>query len=180
MSHRPSPASGFLQPLPVVALLMLALNDHVLKGSGAPGWLTGKLSDVAGMIFFPLLLQAAWELLRARLGAPWGPSRRVLIGCVVATAAVFGSIQVMPGAGEAYRWGLGALQWPFRAVVLMLQGRPCPSVLPVQLTPDPSDLLTVPFVLVALAAGWRRTAPSLSADATPPEDRPSAVGREPA
>jgi len=175
MSHRPSPASGFLRPLPLVALLLLALNDHVLKGSGAPGWLTGKLSDVAGMIFFPLLLQAAWELLRARLGGPWGPSRRVLIGCAVATAAVFGSIQVMPAAGEAYRWGLGALQWPVRAVVQLLHGRPVPSVLPVQLTPDPSDLLTVPFVLVSLAAGWRRSRASLSGGTTLLEDRPSSA-----
>jgi hypothetical protein len=170
MSQPPRPASGFLQPLPLVALAVLALNDHVLKGS-APGWLTGKLSDVAGMVFFPLLLQAMWELLRARLGGAWGPSRRVLVACAAATAVVFGAMQVWPLAGDAYRWGLGALQWPAQALRLLASGRPVQGVHPVHLTPDPSDLLTVPFVLVAVATGWRRAA--LSGGATPPAGHPT-------
>src|SRR5688572_15378792 len=42
-----------------LALAVLALNDHVLKGSGLlPGVLTGKLSDFAGLIVAPLLLCA--------------------------------------------------------------------------------------------------------------------------
>lgn len=169
MSQPPRPASGFVRPLPLVALAVLALNDHVLKGS-APGWLTGKLSDVAGMVFFPLLLQAGWELVAERVGRRWGPSRRVLVGCAVATALVFGAIQVWPLAGDAYRWGLGGLQWPVQALRQLLAGGAVPGVSPVHLTPDPTDLLTVPFVLVAVAAGWRRTA--LSAGATPPAGRP--------
>ena len=36
-------------------LLLLALNDHFLKGC-YPGWLTGKLSDFAGLLIFPLFL----------------------------------------------------------------------------------------------------------------------------
>lgn len=36
-------------------LLVLALNDHFLK-YGYPGWLTGKLSDFAGLLIFPLFL----------------------------------------------------------------------------------------------------------------------------
>jgi hypothetical protein len=36
-------------------LLVLALNDHFLK-DGYPGWLTGKLSDFAGLLIFPLFL----------------------------------------------------------------------------------------------------------------------------
>ncbi|MFI5305741.1 MAG: hypothetical protein ACHQ53_00235 [Polyangiales bacterium] len=43
-----------------LALCVLLLNDHVLKGSGiVPGWLTGKLSDVAGVLVAPPLLAAA-------------------------------------------------------------------------------------------------------------------------
>lgn len=39
-----------------VALSVLALNDHVLKGSGLlPGVVTGKLSDFAGLIVAPIL-----------------------------------------------------------------------------------------------------------------------------
>lgn len=153
------PADGLLHPVPLAAIALLVLNDHVLKGSAAPGWLTGKLSDAAGMVFFPLFLQAGVEWLRARLGQPWGPHRRVLIGAAVATAGVFSATQVWGPAGWAYRWGLGAAQWPARAGAALLRGRPAPGLDPVALTPDPTDLLTVPFVVLAVAAGWRRSGP---------------------
>ena len=39
----------------VSALLILILNDHVLKQQ-FPGFITGKLSDIAGMVILPLLL----------------------------------------------------------------------------------------------------------------------------
>lgn len=155
MSQPPRPASGFLRPLPIAAMLVFALNDHVLKGS-APGWLTGKLSDIAGMIFFPLLLQACVELALSWLRRPWGPSRRVLVVCAVATALVFGAVQVLPLAADAYRWGLGALQWPLQALLGVAQGRGLPGLRAVAVTPDPTDLLTTPFVLLAVLAGWRR------------------------
>ena len=46
------------------ALALLVVNDHLLKGGElVPGWLTGKLSDFAGLIVAPLVLSV---LLRAR------------------------------------------------------------------------------------------------------------------
>ncbi|MCB9595418.1 MAG: hypothetical protein H6719_22045 [Sandaracinaceae bacterium] len=46
------------------ALVLLVLNDHVLKGAGVlPGWVTGKLSDFSGLIVAPIVLSV---LLRAR------------------------------------------------------------------------------------------------------------------
>jgi len=51
-------------PLFWVALIVLVLNDHVFKGGDLlPGWLTGKLSDFAGLIVAPIVVAA---LLRAR------------------------------------------------------------------------------------------------------------------
>jgi hypothetical protein len=50
---------AFAHPAYWVALAVLLLNDHVLKGGGyalAPSWLTGKLSDFAGLIVAPPLL----------------------------------------------------------------------------------------------------------------------------
>jgi hypothetical protein len=35
-----------------LALVVLVLNDHVLK-TAYPGWITGKLSDVAGLVLAP-------------------------------------------------------------------------------------------------------------------------------
>ncbi|HET7846788.1 MAG TPA: hypothetical protein VFL72_04790, partial [Acidimicrobiia bacterium] len=47
----------------VIAVLTLLINDHVLKGN-APGWLTGKLSDFAGLLFFPFLATLIVGLIR--------------------------------------------------------------------------------------------------------------------
>ena len=47
----------------VLALVVLVLNDHVLK-QAYPGWVTGKLSDVAGLVVAPLLLAVPLTLLR--------------------------------------------------------------------------------------------------------------------
>jgi hypothetical protein len=50
---------AFAHPAYWVALAALLLNDHLLKGAGfafAPGWLTGKVSDFAGLIVAPPLL----------------------------------------------------------------------------------------------------------------------------
>lgn len=60
-------------PVTVGAIVVMALNDHVLKAAFGTWW-TGKLSDVAGMIFFPallaVLLAAAARLLGVRLPRP--------------------------------------------------------------------------------------------------------------
>ena len=47
----------------VLALVVLVLNDHVLK-QAYPGMLTGKLSDVAGLVVAPLLLAVPLTLMR--------------------------------------------------------------------------------------------------------------------
>lgn len=52
------PAESFGHPLFLVALVTLALNDHLLKATGALPALSGKLSDVAGLLVAPLVL--AW------------------------------------------------------------------------------------------------------------------------
>ena len=58
---------GLLHTAPVTAIGLLVLNDHVLKAM-APGPITGVLSDLAGLAFFPLLLVAFVELFRLALG----------------------------------------------------------------------------------------------------------------
>jgi hypothetical protein len=46
-----------------LALTALLLNDHVLKGSGwVPGWLTGKLSDFAGLVVLALLIAGIFHV----------------------------------------------------------------------------------------------------------------------
>jgi len=53
-----------LSPAFLVSLLLLLLNDFVLKPS-YPGALSGILSDLAGMVFFPIFFVAVAEFIAA-------------------------------------------------------------------------------------------------------------------
>ena len=121
-------------PVAIAAVALLALNDHVLKAA-CPGFVTGKLSDVAGMIFFPVLLACI--------------HRRAIVVACVATAIVFALVKTVPFANELYRVTWGAMQWPMRALDAWAAHRPTPGIARVVLVRDPSDLLAVPFVAVA-------------------------------
>ncbi|MCP3166264.1 hypothetical protein [Myxococcus qinghaiensis] len=152
---RPVPGDTLLHPLVFGAVLVLVLNDHVLKARW-PSWWTGKLSDVAGLAMFPLLLQGLWEQSRSRGGLSFQPSRAVLTTCVVMTALVFTAIKVSEPAGDCWRWGLGTLQWPVRAAWAWLSGRVIPGVAPVAHTMDVTDLLALPALSLSLWLGLRR------------------------
>ncbi len=67
-----------------VAVVVLALNDHVLKAAW-PGWVTGKLSDLAGVLVVATLLAVLT-----------GPTRGVLLA-----AAGFAALKTIPGVAEA-------------------------------------------------------------------------------
>jgi hypothetical protein len=147
-------AHPLLHPVSLAAIALLIVNDHVLKAAW-PGALTGKLSDLAGLAFFPLLLAAV-----AREARPALRLRPTVAVCALLTALVFAAIKVLPLAGDAYRVGLGALQWPFRALGSLLAGHGVPGLAKVSLTPDVTDLLTLPAVLIAVwlaarcSSGW--------------------------
>lgn len=139
-------AAGLVHPVPLVAMAVLALNDHWGKAA-FPGFVTGKLSDLAGLAFFPLLLQAAWEVVSRR-----PPSRRALVAATIATGAVFAATKTLPAATSVWAWALGALQWPALALVTG-QARP----VPVAAVCDPTDLLALPALGIAVWTGWART-----------------------
>jgi hypothetical protein len=126
------PARALLTPVWVGALALLVANDHWLKGSGLlPDLMTGKLSDFAGMLVAPVLLAT---LLRVR-------SRRALLACHVAVAAVFAGIQL--SAGFAGQW----------SALMGMVGHPW------QITCDPTDLIALPFLLLS----WKLLVPQMDA-----------------
>ena len=103
------------------ALVVLATNDHVLKGSGlAPAWFTGKASDVAGLLVAPVLFAT---LVRAR-GA------RTFAACHVLVGLVFAGIKL--SAAFAQSWD---------ALVSLL--------VPSATTVDPTDLVALPSLVVS-------------------------------
>jgi outer membrane protein assembly factor BamB len=109
-------------PLWWLALALLVLNDHLLKHSGVfPGALTGKLSDVAGLVVAGPLLAA---LLAAR-------RERTVALAFAAVGAVFAAINLSPSLARAWEelTALGGMRW--------------------RVWCDPTDLLALPALVVA-------------------------------
>lgn len=167
-----------LHPVALVALALLLLNDHVLKAV-APGWVTGKLSDVAGLAFFPFLLLALRDVLGRRR-----PTRRAAVGAAVLTGAAFATIKLWAGARDLWSDAMALLRFPADAVVAGA-GSPVPLVV----HPDPTDVPAVVACAAVVVVLWRRAAadrardPGTTADEatptalTPPAStRPSRAG----
>jgi hypothetical protein len=120
-------ARELCHPLVVAAVSVLVINDHLLKGAGPlPAVITGKLSDVAGLFFFPILLvvlgRACWVGASRR---PF-PRRAAAWSATVATCAGFAAIKLSATVnGWARLWG--------------------------EFVMDPTDLLCLPMSVLALA-----------------------------
>ena len=116
-------------PLALTSLALLLLNDHWLK-QAAPSALTGKLSDFAGLFFFPFLLSALLGLALSR----WRVAPRRIAGLgFVASLLWFTAIKTLPFANF---------------VTSRLAGLPAGG--PVQIVRDPSDLMA----LLSLLPAW--------------------------
>jgi hypothetical protein len=80
---------GPTSPVVLGAAALLALNDHVLKGAHLlPRWVTGKLSDFAGLFLVPVVAAAVFP--RSRPRAPH-------VAALVA-ALVFAALKTSPAA----------------------------------------------------------------------------------
>lgn len=136
------PVGEALHPLALAAVALLAVNDWAWKPRVTPGsaasLVTGKLSDVAGLVFAPVALSAAIGLClhaAARLGARVDPSlsRRRLLLCIAATGAGFAAVKLSPELAAR------------AAGLLSRLGRPA------RFYDDPTDLLALPALW---AAAW--------------------------
>ena len=138
MKYFHPPRLSLAHPISVGAIVVLMLNDHVFKQHW-PSPITGKLSDVAGLMFFPLLMIAIVDVI---IRPGW---RHLPLVAVTLTGFCFSLIQIWGPAADFYRTGLGWIQWPFRFAIWGAEG---PT--PVHHTADPNDLLALP----ALALSW--------------------------
>lgn len=118
-------------PVTVVSTVVLLLNDHVLKGLW-PGWFTGKLSDLSGLVMAPALLGFLLAVAVPRLSP--GVLRTV---SVLAVGAGFAWVKTV-AAGAAFASDVWSV----------VNG---PSVI----LRDPTDLLALPGVMVAWFV-WER------------------------
>lgn len=136
------PVGEAMHPVTLLCVVLLVVNDWVLKRQFREGLaheIVGKLSDVAGLAFAPVVLTAAIGLvlaLAARLGARIDPSltRRRLWLAIVATGAGFAAIKLSPAAADLF----------VRALSIV---RPASVYL------DRTDLLALPALAVAYWIG---------------------------
>jgi hypothetical protein len=138
-------------PLAIASLLLLVFNDHYLKAAW-PSALSGKLSDFAGVFLAPVVAFSAFELVLARFWTrPLSPRRTNAVAALLASviAVGFALPEVWEPAERAYRYGLAALQLPFRAVISSVVSGAWPEFRPVMATADVTDLLALPMAFVA-------------------------------
>ncbi len=153
------PGRSLLHPVALAALITLAINDHVLKAA-FPNALTGKLSDLAGLVVFPLLLTSILEVAWPRLDR-----RNVVLASIVVTLVGFTFVKTTTLGAGAFGWTLGIGQWlltlgPLRAAALA----------PAAVTVDPTDLIAIPAVLVA---AWIVVPPGVTLRPPTARTRPS-------
>lgn len=139
-----------LHPVILTALVVWAVNDHVLKEAW-PGLVTGKLSDAAGVVVSPLILLTAYELRPG--GRRAGPA--VVVWCVALVAAAFTMVELVPAAADAYERTMGLARWPVDLAAGLLAGDGVTRPVRVQLWQDAPDLLTLPLLVVPLVLARR-------------------------
>jgi hypothetical protein len=70
-------------PATWISIVLLLINDHMLKNM-YPSWLTGKLSDFAGIFFLPFIVAAGLSVFPAKLNLTTRQTGQIAFG-VVAT-----------------------------------------------------------------------------------------------
>jgi hypothetical protein len=131
-----APGDLLIRPLAVVALVVLIVNDHVLKQRW-PGLLSGKLSDLAGLVFLPLLIISVYELARAATRRPWCLGDRGVLAVAATVAIGFAATKLSPAVAGGYGDMLGWLRWPLIGHWSQ-----------VAISRDPTDVLCTPAAIV--------------------------------
>lgn len=133
------PAEFLLRPAPLGAALLLAFNDFWLK-IRHPGFVSGKLSDVALCFLFPLVIAAvaewtAWLVFDLPRAAPFTQRPAIAKASVAVAAAYFTSLKLFVGAAKLHVALLSAL-FPARQFAAVA---------------DATDLVCLPIMALA----WR-------------------------
>lgn len=143
------PGDLLLNPWVGVALIVLVVNDHVLKARFG-GVVTGKLSDVAGVFVLPLLTLALVEVARYALRLRWRSDRRDVLIHVAVVGIGFAAVKTIPAVDRAYEYIVGLLR-----TIVSFSAEP---VTPILVYPDATDLLVLPVLVGTYAVAISRAA----------------------
>jgi hypothetical protein len=139
--------AALMHPASLIAISVLLLNDHFLK-QAAPSWVTGKLSDFAGLFFAPYVCLAALFALLSVIGGSRLPSRSITVVAYVAIGIAFTALKTSTVAADAFVSALFALTGRGFSVVV-----------------DPSDLIALVSLPVSYTL-WARERQSESSRPT--------------
>ena len=147
------PVEEFFGWLPLGAMLLMALNDHVLR-LRFPGIVTGKLSDLAVLLFFPSLMTAAFDTVLflahhaarvcsgGRLSVPYRLTRWKVAASVVLSGLILSGINLSPALHDGLLRAMARLD-----VLNLFEG--------FRYTMDPTDLAALVVLPVSLWWGLR-------------------------
>ena len=135
-------ASALTHPVTLAALVALLLNDGLFKSLWPDSWVTGKLSDLAWVVFASPLLAFVLSLF---LGRRLFGRRAAIITAYVGLPALYAAFNTFETIHDGILWGLSL-------VAGGTDGSPI----------DPSDSLVIPFGLGIAWWVWRR--PAVSSD----------------
>ncbi len=129
------PIGEAMHPVTLIALAVMVVNDWILKARYGPSAVTGKLSDLGGLVAAPVVLTAAIGLLLRALGRkdPFLTHRRLVIA-IAATGGIFATIKLSERAAGWFTAALGL----FRHAEVYL---------------DPTDLLCLPVLAITYWIG---------------------------
>lgn len=130
------PIHFFIHPLPLLAVVLTAVNDHYLKYQ-YPGMLTGKISDFTGLFYFPLFICAFVVLLVRLKRKDFVFNRGLLLTAIIMTDVVFCLIKLNLSVQAAF------VQWFSKYVFT------------IAVTNDPTDLIALSASLACYLFGRR-------------------------
>jgi hypothetical protein len=147
-ASRPPLGASLLHPIALLALALLLANDHLLKAR-YPGFVTGKLSDLAGLIVAPLVLVATTDFLApASLLRRRDYARVSAWLCALVVAGAFAATKTWAPATRAYEAMYELARAPLRWLVACALSR-APYGERIVLARDPTDLFALPMAVVA-------------------------------
>lgn len=157
-----TPGDLLVHPAVIVALVVVIVNDRVLKVR-FPSEITGKLSDFAGLVFFPLFLVSIIEAVRWVVRRDqWELSQPAATMAIVLVGVPFSLIKTWHPAGEAYRSIMGAILWMLDAMTAGIRGDLVPDLYRVSLVEDRTDLIAIVALAVPLWVARRVMRPKAS------------------
>ncbi len=129
-------ASALTHPVTVAAVVVLFLNDALFKSLWPDSWITGKLSDLAWVVFASPLLAFVLSLF---------PIRRLF----AERAAIITAYVGLPALYAAFNTFEPVHDWILRGLSFVAGGTAGTPL-------DPSDSLVIPFGLGIAVWVWRR------------------------